>query len=168
LEQQKLIDYKEFLKANKGIIGRIVNESVDNETVRVLIMRMINLGKKLRFSNKLLNIAQYGFVELGFHESYLYQYSESELRKMERNLKSLHLLFAEQFEFLDEIRNVIVGRIFDVTKTLSFGKIFIDEITIMRLEYCELLFRVYCGRFAILTGIKKYRCDGNISLVELD
>lgn len=165
---QRLASYKEFLKANKDIFERIVYASVEDEAVRTIIMRMINISKKLKFSNKLLNIAQYGFVELGFHKSYLEHYSEEQLREMENNLKTLHNLFAEQFDFLNEARNTIVGQIFNITKTLSFGKINIDEITILRLAYCELLFRTYCGQFAILTGIKKYRCNSAISLVPLD
>lgn len=170
--------YKSYIRANKDIFNRIINLYIDcDETesfiisdARKMVSRMINLKQKLKFSDKLLNIAEYSYLEFGhvyddFHRNDMYTFvtgnkiDERYIAFIRDQQIEIAKAMNSLFEYLNLMRDYIVNYLFGILNTRPETLPHIAKLQpedIHKLAFCEFVFKQYCGLTVMLTGVTKH------------
>jgi DNA polymerase elongation subunit (family B) len=166
-KEEHRIKYGAFIRNNKTIFRDIFSQMIDDPNMKdmavEMLMRMINV-KTNSFSVKLENIAKTGFIGLpSLGDLFSAEgMDETDIDIIRRSCIEIETALRNHYNWLNRFREDIVEKMTVLVNKIYMGELEIADIEykispidVAYLSYCEILFRIYCGRYTFLTGVTK-------------
>lgn len=142
-EENKL--YKKFIK-DGSVFKTLIDKMTDCDVLRMSIERMIHLSPKLRYSEKLRNIAYRGHTDLNISNNDFYgDFVDQDYVDSVHNIQVLaENEFNNICDYIDYTRNGLINTLHGYVKCEFRGQPYevavLDEQLASELTYCELVF----------------------------